>query len=230
MICLHATAVSSSPRALGHAPEQLVARDLEVLGRVGVARGAPGRLAADEVERQLEKRLEHPRGLADDGGLRTVRLEALSHRSLMLLRLELVVLEPVDHLGIVGRRNQAVQHAQHRLLERMRFVDVLHELGLEIRHRTPPHLEFADGAAERRRTPAPAGSVLLEDVDEERERRSIAELGAAHVEPDASPARHEGLSTRPRDALAHRVQGRQRAGDAPEVPDAVELFQFLSRS
>ena len=74
----------------------------------------------------------------------------------------------------------------------------------------------------------------LEHVDEERERRAVAQLAAAevrlaHLERQADPPEDDRLAARPCDPLADVAQRRQRAGDAPDRPDAVQVRQ-LSRT
>src|SRR5436189_277404 len=84
--------------------------------------------------------------------------------------------EAVPVLRVLGAPDQPVEHPQDRLLERMRLVDVVDQLRLDVAHRDPPQLEFSVGAAEGGRLAAPAVADLLEAVDEERERRAVAEL------------------------------------------------------
>src|ERR1043166_7516415 len=78
---------------LGDALEELVARDLEVLGRVAVAGVASGLLAANHVDDALHQRIHDPGGLARGGRRRLVRGETLLEPLGVLLGLELVVPE-----------------------------------------------------------------------------------------------------------------------------------------
>src|SRR5919204_4970272 len=57
----------------------------------------------------------------------------------LLLGFLLVPLERTLHLGILGRSDQSVEHAQHVLLHCVRVVDVLDELLFQCSHR---HLSF----------------------------------------------------------------------------------------
>src|SRR5207244_7024928 len=86
----------------------------------------------------------------------------------------------------------------------------------------PPQLECSDLAAEEPRTAAVAVAVPLEDVDEARQRRPVAELEPAHVERDRHGT-EQRLPLRAVDPLADAVERRQRAGRAPGGPDPVEL-------
>ncbi len=152
-----------------------------------------------------------------------MRLEPAPHPVLVLVRLELVVLEPVDDFRIVGGLDQTVEQAEDRLLERVCFVDVLHQLRVDIGHDPPPQLELAVGSAERGRAPAEPVPIRLEDVDEERKRGPVAELASADVEGNAGAADDERLAARTVDPLPDAGHRRQRPGETPYFPDSVEL-------
>jgi hypothetical protein len=57
-----------------------------------------------------------------------VRFEAFPHAVRMALGLDLVVLELLEDVGIVGRRDHPLEHAEHVLLHRVGLVDVLDQL------------------------------------------------------------------------------------------------------
>src|SRR5207249_3845943 len=71
--------------------EQLVARDLEVLGRVAVAGVAAGLLAAGQVHDTLQQRAGDSTGFPDERWAGAVRLEPLLHSLRVTLGLELVL-------------------------------------------------------------------------------------------------------------------------------------------
>src|SRR5947208_9546067 len=88
---------SRAARAVPSAParrdplEQLVARDLEVLGRVAVAGVAAGLLAAGQVHDTLQQRAGDSTGFPDERWAGAVRLEPLLHSLRVTLGLELVL-------------------------------------------------------------------------------------------------------------------------------------------
>ena len=63
----------------------------------------------------------------------------------------------------------------------------------------------------------------LEHVDEERERRPVAQPVALDIERDSASADDDRLAGRAVDPLADAAQRRQCAGHAPHVPGSVEL-------
>src|SRR5438128_5365800 len=82
---------------LGDPRQELVARDLEVLRRVSVARAAARLLAPREVDDALHQRPDDAARLLDDRGRLAVRLQALLHPLRVPLRLDPVLLErPLD--------------------------------------------------------------------------------------------------------------------------------------
>src|SRR5438445_1281358 len=63
----------------------------------------------------------------------------------------------------------------------------------------------------------------LEPVDEHRKRRAIVELETPHLERHPGDVRELGRPARAADPLHAAVQGRERAADALDLPDPVEL-------
>ena len=117
-----------------------------------------------------------------------MRLEALRHPVCVTLRLQLVMLEGVEDLRIIRRGDHPVEHAQDVLLHRVRLVDVLDQLLLQLSHRVqPPHRELTELAAEQRRPPEVGAVPGLELVDEQTQR--VVQLQDAHFEPDARNVR-----------------------------------------
>ena len=142
----------------------------------------------------------------------------------MVLRLHLVVLQRVQDLRVVGRGDHPIEHAQDVLLHRMRFVYVLEQLRFQLVHRVePPQSETADLTPEHRGVSKVAAVLRLEPVDEHRERRPVVELEAAYVERHPRKARKFRCSAPAVDPLDAAVQRRQRAGDAVDRPDPIEL-------
>src|SRR5690349_11284425 len=89
--------------------------------------------------------------------------------------------------------------------------------------RLPRELEPCVRPPERGRTAAKDVAVTLEVVDEECERRAIAEREAVDVERDPRGAEKGRRARRAVDALAHADERRQRTGHPPDDPGAVEL-------
>src|SRR5262249_60115315 len=108
----------------------------------------------------------------------------------MILCLPLVVLERVEDLRVVGRRDHPVEQAEDALLYRVRFVDVLDQLRRQLIHVVqPPQSELSDLTPEQQRMPAIPTVLRLELVDEHRERRLVVELETAHFERQSRKAR-----------------------------------------
>ena len=131
---------------------------------------------------------------------RAVRFEPLSHPERVALGLDLVVLELLQDVGIVRRRDHPVEHPQHVLLHRVRLVDVLdqllvdraHDASLDRDQRKPPELAATIGGAATE-----PRCIRCQDVDETRERRAVVQLQPDDVERHADHARHAGRPGRP---------------------------------
>ena len=157
-----------------------------MLRRVAVARVSAGLLAANQVERHLRERLQHPADLLHARRRRIVRVEACLHAVGVSFRLHLVVLQRVEYLGIVGRGDHPVEHAENVLLHRIRLVDVLDQLRFQLTHVVqPPHPKLpVFHAGDRRVTEVPA-VLRFEPVNEGVERGFVVELEAPHLERHA---------------------------------------------
>src|SRR5919204_6036190 len=209
---------------LGDPREELVARDLEVLRRVAVARVAAGFLGTRKVDDALHQRAEDPARLPDDRRRGAARAEALLHLGRVLLGLELVILQRLLDFRVFRRRDHPIQHPEHVLLQRVGLVDVLDELRLQfVCHCSPPHREVAvDDAVEGRAAAVAVGALRFDDVDEARERRLVVELVAANLEGNPGQGPDDGRSTGAVDALPHAEERRQRATRPLDLPDPVQ--------
>ena len=158
-----------------------------------------------------------------------MRVQPLLEPLRLLLGLLPVVLEEIQHLWIVGRRDHPVEHPQDVLLHRVGLVDVLDELFFQLvrSHLSscldPFQLELAELPAAKHRAAAVALFVALEHVDEADERRAVAERHPDHVEWHPWQRADVRRPRTTRDLLAHPGQWRQRPADPLDLPDPVEL-------
>ena len=110
------------------------------------------------------------------------------------------MLEGVEDLRIIRRGDHPVEHPQDVLLHRVRLVDVLDQLLLELSHCVqPPHRELTELAAEQRRPPEVGTVLRFELVDEEPQR--VVQLPLAHFERQAGNVRKLRRPARAVDAL-----------------------------
>ena len=147
------------------------------------------------------------------------------HPLRVALRLHLVMLERVEDLGIVRRRDHPVEHPHDVLLHRVRLVDVLDQLLFQLAHRIqPPHAELSELASCDRGVAEVPAVLRLEPVHEQAEGRVVVKLETANLE------RHPGGVGELRrpvpavDPLAASVERRQRTADPLHTPDPVELL------
>jgi hypothetical protein len=140
-------------------------------------------------------------------------LEPRTHARRVPLRLDLVVLQLLQDLRVVGRGDHPVEHAKHVLLHRMRLVEVLDQLvvdrGGQCSSSDRCELEPAVGAPAKGRATAVAAVVRYDDVDKTGERRAVVQLEPDDVERHAEDASgKERLAVRAADLLADAEERR----------------------
>ena len=214
--------------ALGDALQELVARDLHVLGRVAVARVAAGLLAAHHVERHLRERADDAGQLPDGRRRGAVRLAAAPSsaarappsRSCGARAPARISGSSVVEIIPSSMRSTfcSIACASSRCLISWSL------MVLTVPPRIGRQLEAAELAAEEGRAAAESGLVRLEHVDEAGERRAVVQLVADDVERHADSAgRASVVPCVPVMRLRTPISGGSRPPAAPDVPDSVEL-------